>query len=93
MPKMVESVSINAVSAAGSTLLSEDDPLLTSKSAVAYLRSLGLPISPSWFEKLCQADNGPPIECYWGRRPMRKRSRVRAWAEQRMQAARTTAAA
>ena len=46
MPKMVE-ISINALSAARSTLLSEDDPLLTPKDVVAYLRSLGLPISPS----------------------------------------------
>jgi hypothetical protein len=69
-----------------STLLNEDDPLLTSKDVVADLRSVGLPISPSWFEKLCQADRGPPVECYWGRRPMWRRSRVRGWAVERMKA-------
>jgi hypothetical protein len=67
-----------------STLLSEDDPLLTSKDVIADLKSVGLPISPSWFEKLREAGKGPPVQCYWGRRPMWKRSRVRAWAIDRM---------
>jgi hypothetical protein len=87
---MSEGITTSALSSP-STLLSEDDPLLTPKGVVADLRSVGLPISPSWFEKLCQADKGPPIDCYWGRRPMRKRSRVRAWAEERMKVAQATA--
>jgi hypothetical protein len=82
---MSEGITTSALSAP-STLVSEDDPLLTSKDVIADLRSVGLPISASWFEKLREADKGPPVECYWGRRPMWKRSRVRAWAEVRMRA-------
>ncbi len=67
-------------------LLNEDDPLLTPDASIDDLRSVGLPISPSWFEKLCQAGKGPPVDCYWGRRPMRKRSNLRKWAEDRMKA-------
>jgi hypothetical protein len=88
----LESARCSAV-APTSSLLSEEDPLLTPKGVVEHLRSLGLPISASWFEKLCQADKGPPIDAYWGRRPMRKRSRVRAWAEERMRAMMTDQAA
>src|SRR5262249_50414499 len=69
-----------------STLLSEDDPLLTSKDVIAYLRRLTLPPSPSWLEKLGQGDRGPPVECYWGRRPMWRRSRIGTWAVERMKA-------
>jgi hypothetical protein len=65
-------------------LLNEDDPLLTPKGVVEDLGSVGLITSPSWFEKLVAAGKGPPIDGYWGRTPMRKRSRVRKWAEERM---------
>ena len=75
-----------------STLLDADDPLLTPKDSVADLNSFGLKISTSWFEKLCAANEGPPIDCYWGRRPMRKRSTLRKWAEERMRAAQKQAA-
>jgi hypothetical protein len=73
-------------------LLSEDDPLLTPKGVVEDLRSVGLTISPSWFEKLVAAGKGPPIDGYWGRTPMRKRSKARAWAEERMRRAQKQAA-
>jgi hypothetical protein len=69
-------------------LLSEVDPLLTREGVVEDLRSLGLPISLSWLEKLSMAGRGPDVECYWGRRPMSRRSRARAWAEDRMKSTR-----
>jgi hypothetical protein len=73
-------------------LLSENDPLLTPKGVVEDLNNLGLRMSMSWFEKLVAADKGPPIDCYWGRTPMRKRSSARAWAEERMRSAQNQAA-
>jgi hypothetical protein len=48
---MSDGIATSALSAP-STLVSEDDPLLTSKDVIADLRSVGLPISASWFEKL-----------------------------------------
>jgi hypothetical protein len=72
-------------------LLRDDDPLLTAADCVADLKAAGLPISLSWFEKLCASDEGgPPIATHWGRRPMRRRSDVRAWAENRLRKARET---
>ena len=65
-------------------LLTLDDPLLTPHGSIQELKSYGLPISASWFEKLCLASKGPPVDCYWGRRPMRKRSTLRNWAAKRM---------
>lgn len=67
-----------------SRLLDAEDPLLTSRGVIEDLRSVGLPISLSWFEKLCQAGEGPIADCRWGRRPMWKRSSARAWAAKRM---------
>ena len=65
-------------------LLNDADPLLTRSEIVGDLRDLGVPISASKFEKLCMAGLGPPVECYWGKRPLTRRSHGRAWAERRM---------
>ena len=70
-------------------LIKEDDPLLTRKAAVAYLNSLGLPMSFPWFEKLALDGRGPPTECYWGRHPCADAAAfgewgiVRAWRQWR----------
>lgn len=66
-------------------LIDDKDPLLPPADCVSDLKKVGLRMSPSWFEKLCKANLGPPIDCYWGRAPMRKRSTLRQWAEERMQ--------
>jgi hypothetical protein len=66
-------------------LIDDKDPLLPPADCVSDLRKVGLRMSPSWFEKLCKAGQGPSIDCYWGRAPMRKRSTLRKWAEERMQ--------
>lgn len=65
-------------------LLKDDDPLLTRSGVVQDLRSVGVPISESRMEKLCMAGQGPPVDCYWGKRPLTRRSKGRAWAEERM---------
>ena len=65
-------------------LIVEGDPLLTRRGAVEYLRGLGVPISFAWYERLALSGRGPPVDGYWGRFPMSRRSRVREWAEARM---------
>jgi hypothetical protein len=66
-------------------LIKEDDPLLTRKGVHEYINiDLELPMSFPWLEKLALDGKGPPIECYWGKYPMSRRSRVREWAEKRM---------
>lgn len=65
-------------------LLNEDDPLLTMDGVVEELNKQNLPTSRSWLEKLVVAREGPKVDCYWGRRPMWKRSTARAWALSRL---------
>ena len=67
-------------------LLSEDDPLLSPKAMLDDLKCCGLGMSKSWYEKLHADGKGPPVDCYWGRTPMRKRSTGRKWAQERMEA-------
>jgi hypothetical protein len=74
------------------TLLDENDPLLTRDAIVQDLRRLGIPLSFSRLEKLCMAGEGPPVECHWGKRPLSRRSKSRAWAEQRLKTTRQSVA-
>ena len=67
--------------------LDDVDPLLTRKAVVADLCSVDIPLSFSRFEKLCMLGEGPPVDCYWGKRPLTRRSNVRKWAEERMASA------
>ena len=69
------------------SLFSENDPLLTRSSLGGELRALGVPISDSTLEKLCMLGQGPPVDCYWGKRPLTRRSNARKWAEKRMASA------
>jgi hypothetical protein len=71
-------------------LLDENDPLLTREAVVDDLRGLGLPLSFSRLEKLCMAGEGPPVECWWGKRPLSRRSKSRAWAEERLKSTNTS---
>lgn len=66
------------------SLFNDDDPLLTRSSLARELRSLGVPISDSTLEKLCMLGEGPPVDWYWGKRPLTRRSNARRWAEQRL---------
>lgn len=73
-----------------SQILNDKDPLLTRAAIVEDLRGLGVPISDSKFEKLCMAGLGPPVDCYWGKRPLTRRSKGRSWAVGRMKAGKET---
>jgi hypothetical protein len=67
--------------------LDDADPLLTRKAVVADLCSVGIPLSFSRLEKLCMVGEGPPVDCYWGKRPLTRRSNARKWAQERMASA------
>ena len=73
-----------------SSILNDTDPLLTRAAIVEDLRNLGIPISESKFEKLCMAGLGPPVDRYWGKRPLTHRSKGRTWAVARMSAGKET---
>lgn len=70
-----------------SEILDDTDPLLTRAAIAEDLRGVGVPISDSKLEKLCMGGQGPPVDCYWGKRPLTRRSNARKWAEERMASA------
>ncbi len=49
----------------------------------AELRARGIPISTSKLNKMCAPaiNQGPPIDCWWGRRPLYDLGAAIAWAE------------
>jgi hypothetical protein len=58
---------------------------LTRKELIIYLREQGYPIGDSTFEKLCMptVNEGPPVDAWWGRRPLYDPDEALAWAERR----------
>jgi hypothetical protein len=52
----------------------------------AHLRSLGYPISNSTMNKLCApaVNAGPPVDGYWGDRPLYDPDKGVDWAEGRL---------
>ena len=75
----------------------QSDPLLTQDQSYNFVRDvLGLPApSKSYWNKLClpSRGDGPPVETYWGARPLRRQSKVRDWALSRFSNKRGTLAA
>jgi hypothetical protein len=66
--------------------LDESDPLMTRVQQHKYLNDdLHLPISLPYFNKIClpSRNEGPPVDIWFGSRPLSRRSTVRAWAESR----------
>jgi hypothetical protein len=60
------------------------DALLTRREAARYInQELGHPLSFSTLTKICALGGGPPIACWWGRRPLYDRNSLRAWTESR----------
>jgi hypothetical protein len=54
---------------------------LTREKAAALLTEHGLPISESQLAKKHTEKKGPPVESYWGRRPLFTAEAVLAWAK------------
>ena len=61
-------------------------PLLTREELRQYINDAGIPLGASTFEKLCMPSRGegPPIEFFWGNRPLYKPERGLAWARSRL---------
>jgi hypothetical protein len=60
--------------------------LMTRDQLLVYLREeCGYPIGASTFDKLCASavNEGPPVDRYWGRRPLYNPVAGLAWAEAR----------
>jgi hypothetical protein len=59
------------------------DDLLTREQIPTFLKEeLGIPIKFATLNKLCipSVGQGPPVEIFWSRRPLYRRSAVRDWA-------------
>ena len=60
----------------------DDDPLVTRKAGVQYCREEdGLPITRSFVDKAAMRGEGPPVEGYWGKIHLHRRSKFVAWAK------------
>ena len=60
------------------------DAFLTRREAARYVNDeLGHPLSYSTLSKICALREGPPVACWWGRRPLYERSALRAWVAAR----------
>ena len=68
---------------------------MTRKALGAHLREHGYPITDSVLNKLCMpsVNEGPPVECWWGRRPLYDSDKGLAWALARTRPARGPEAA
>jgi len=60
-------------------------PLMTRSQLGAHLRANGIPVSDSSLNKACMptVNDGPPVECWWGRRPLYDPDKGLAWAQAR----------
>jgi hypothetical protein len=63
----------------------DDETLLTRRQLAPFLTQKGYPISYSTLQKYCSPaiNTGPPVEGYWGRRPLHKGSKSLEWARKR----------
>jgi hypothetical protein len=64
----------------------DDEPLMTRDQLRLFLVEKGFPIGFSTLEKLCMPsrDQGPPVEAYWGLRPLYRPSTGLEWARNRL---------
>jgi hypothetical protein len=51
-----------------------------------FLNSRGFPLGEGTFDKLCmpKRGEGPPVDAWWGRRPLYRPSRGLEWAKSRL---------
>jgi hypothetical protein len=59
---------------------------MTRSELRVFLNSEGFPLGESTLEKLCMPSRGegPPIECFWGNRPLYRPDRGLDWAKSRL---------
>jgi len=58
-------------------------PLMTRQQLVPFLNAHGIPISESTLSKLCSPaiNRGPPIDSFWGKRPLHAPQPALEWAK------------
>jgi hypothetical protein len=49
-----------------------------------FNEEMGLPVGESTLDKVCAKGEGPPVEGWWGNRPLYSRDTARPWAEARI---------
>jgi hypothetical protein len=64
----------------------DQEKLLTRPQLAEFLSECGFPISYSTLTKYCSPaiNMGPPVEAYWGPRPMHSPARALEWAKTRL---------
>jgi hypothetical protein len=69
--------------------------LMTRKQALELIRAHGFPLSEAYFSKLClpSRNSGPPVERWFGGRPLYSAETTLAWAHNRCGDKRGTLAA
>jgi len=67
----------------------DQEKLLTRPQLAEYLSERGFPISYSTLTKYCSPaiNIGPPVEAYWGIRPLHSPLRALEWAKARLRRA------
>jgi hypothetical protein len=67
-------------------------PRMTRKQLGEFLRASGYPISDSILNKLCapSVGAGPPVDAWWGARPLYTPDAGITWAERRLRPARAS---
>jgi hypothetical protein len=60
-----------------------NEQLLTRTQLLDFLRGAGTPIGRSTLNKLCapSAGQGPPVACWWGKRPLYRAREALAWRQ------------
>jgi len=73
----------------------DQEKLLTRPQLAEFLSECGFPISYSTLTKYCSPaiKIGPPVEAYWGPRPMHSPVRALKWAKARLRSVKPTAGA
>jgi hypothetical protein len=75
--------------------MADTPPRLTRQQLVTALNAAGIPTTIHTLNKLCMpsCNEGPPVACYWGRRPLYDPATALRWAEARLKPAPTAAEA
>jgi hypothetical protein len=62
-----------------------DSALLPREQLRIKLHERGYPLSKSYFNKLClpSVSAGPPVETWWGKRPLYRLDKALVWAKSR----------
>ena len=73
----------------------ESSRRMTRKQLAEFLRSAGYPVTIHALNKSCMPsrNDGPPVDSYWGKRPLYDATAALRWAEARLRPVEPNAAA